>query len=53
MVASERRLVFAYHFPFQELGMRPRSVGGYTWEPIVWQFEAARNTNSCSVAAQS
>jgi len=27
MVVSERRLVFAYHFPFQGIGMRPRSGG--------------------------
>ena len=42
MVASERRLVFAYHFPFPGLGyVRPRNGEGYTWEPIVWQFNAA------------
>jgi glyoxylase-like metal-dependent hydrolase (beta-lactamase superfamily II) len=42
MVASERRLMFAYHFSFPGLGhVRPRNGGGYTWEPIVWQFDLA------------
>ena len=42
MVASERRLMFAYHFPFPGLGyVRPRNGGGFTWEPAVWQFDPA------------
>lgn len=40
-IASDRTLMFAYHFPFPGLGhIRPRSEGGYAWETVVWQFNA-------------
>lgn len=40
MVSSDRTLMFAYHFPFPELGhVRPRSEGGFVWETAVWQFD--------------
>lgn len=41
MVASDRTLVFAYHFPFPGIGhIRQRNAGGFTWQPITWQFDA-------------
>lgn len=34
-IASERRLMYAYHFPFPGIGyLRSRSGGGFEWEPI-------------------
>jgi len=53
MVASERRLVFAYHFPFQELAC-VRAVGLHLGANcLAIRGSMTRNTNSCSVAAQS
>jgi glyoxylase-like metal-dependent hydrolase (beta-lactamase superfamily II) len=38
-VAADRELMFAYHFPFPGIGhIRPRSGGGYLWEPATWQL---------------
>lgn len=40
-IATERGLMYAYHFPFPGIGhIRPRDGGGFVWEPINWQFEA-------------
>jgi glyoxylase-like metal-dependent hydrolase (beta-lactamase superfamily II) len=40
-IAAERLLMYSYHFPFPGLGhIRPREAGGFTWEPVSWQFEA-------------
>jgi glyoxylase-like metal-dependent hydrolase (beta-lactamase superfamily II) len=40
-IASQRRLMYAYHFPFPGIGyLRPRSGGGFEWEPISWKFES-------------
>lgn len=40
-ISSDRTLMFAYHFPFPGLGhIRPRSESGFTWETVVWQFDA-------------
>lgn len=40
-IATERKLMFAYHFPFPGIGyLRPRSEDGFEWEPISWQFES-------------
>lgn len=38
-VATDRELMFAYHFPFPGVGhIRPRPGGGYLWEPVTWQL---------------
>jgi len=40
-IASDRTLMFAYHFPFPGIGhITPREAGGFNWEPVNWQFEA-------------
>jgi glyoxylase-like metal-dependent hydrolase (beta-lactamase superfamily II) len=40
-IASDRTLMFAYHFPFPGVGhITPRQGGGFNWEPVSWQFEA-------------
>jgi len=52
MVVSERRLVFAYHFPFQ-LGMRPRSGGATLGSQLSGTWGSAMGHQFCSVAAQS
>ncbi len=40
-IARDRSLMFAYHFPFPGIGhIRPRSGGGFAWEPVQWRFEA-------------
>jgi glyoxylase-like metal-dependent hydrolase (beta-lactamase superfamily II) len=40
-IASDRTLMFAYHFPFPGVGhIVPRAGGGFNWEPVNWQFEA-------------
>jgi len=40
-IAAERELMYAYHFPYPGLGhISPRQGGGFTWEPVSWQFEA-------------
>jgi glyoxylase-like metal-dependent hydrolase (beta-lactamase superfamily II) len=40
-ISDSRELMYAYHFPFPGLGhIRPRQEGGFTWEPVNWQFEA-------------
>ncbi|NJK46894.1 MBL fold metallo-hydrolase [Candidatus Gracilibacteria bacterium] len=40
-IASKRQLMYAYHFPFPGIGyLRPRSRGGFEWEPVRWQFES-------------
>lgn len=40
-IAGDRSLMLAYHFPFPGVGyIRPRSGGGFEWEPVKWQFEA-------------
>jgi glyoxylase-like metal-dependent hydrolase (beta-lactamase superfamily II) len=40
-IASDRTLMFAYHFPYPGIGhLRPRPEGGFEWEPVAWQFEA-------------
>lgn len=40
-IATERRLMYAYHFPFPGIGyLRTRSGGGFEWEPINWKFES-------------
>jgi glyoxylase-like metal-dependent hydrolase (beta-lactamase superfamily II) len=37
-IASERRLMYAYHFPFPGIGyLRSRSEGGFEWEPVGWK----------------
>jgi glyoxylase-like metal-dependent hydrolase (beta-lactamase superfamily II) len=37
-IASDRTLMFAYHFPFPGVGhIRPRTGAGFEWEPILWQ----------------
>jgi glyoxylase-like metal-dependent hydrolase (beta-lactamase superfamily II) len=39
-IASDRTLMFAYHFPFPGVGhIVPRTEGGFEWEPANWQFE--------------
>ncbi|WNZ26812.1 MBL fold metallo-hydrolase [Leptolyngbya sp. NK1-12] len=39
-ISDSRELMYAYHFPFPGLGhIRPRAGGGFTWEPVNWQFE--------------
>lgn len=39
-IARDRTLMFAYHFPFPGLGhIRPRSGGGYDWQPVQWTAE--------------
>lgn len=39
-IAGDRSLMFAYHFPFPGVGhIRPRSGGGFEWQPVQWQFE--------------
>jgi glyoxylase-like metal-dependent hydrolase (beta-lactamase superfamily II) len=38
-VASDRTLMFAYHFPYPGLGnIRDRSGGGFDWQPVNWNF---------------
>jgi glyoxylase-like metal-dependent hydrolase (beta-lactamase superfamily II) len=38
-IATERTLMYAYHFPFPGLGhIRERGEGGYSWEPMPWQL---------------
>jgi glyoxylase-like metal-dependent hydrolase (beta-lactamase superfamily II) len=40
-IASDRTLMFAYHFPFPGVGhIVPRDQGGFEWEPVNWQFES-------------
>jgi glyoxylase-like metal-dependent hydrolase (beta-lactamase superfamily II) len=40
-IASDRTLMFAYHFPFPGVGhIRPRQAGGYEWEPMPWRLGA-------------
>jgi glyoxylase-like metal-dependent hydrolase (beta-lactamase superfamily II) len=40
-ISDSRELMYAYHFPFPGVGhIRPRQEGGFTWEPVNWQFEA-------------
>jgi glyoxylase-like metal-dependent hydrolase (beta-lactamase superfamily II) len=40
-IAGDRTMMFAYHFPFPGVGhIRPRSAGGFEWEPMQWRFEA-------------
>jgi glyoxylase-like metal-dependent hydrolase (beta-lactamase superfamily II) len=40
-IAAERELMYAYHFPYPGLGhISPRPGGGFTWEPVSWQFES-------------
>jgi glyoxylase-like metal-dependent hydrolase (beta-lactamase superfamily II) len=37
-IASDRTLMFAYHFPFPGVGyLRSRNPKGFEWEPIHWQ----------------
>jgi glyoxylase-like metal-dependent hydrolase (beta-lactamase superfamily II) len=37
-IASDRELMFAYHFPFPGIGhIRPRTEGGFSWESVNWQ----------------
>ncbi len=38
-ILADRSLMYAYHFPFPGLGnIRQRSEGGFSWEPVAWQF---------------
>jgi glyoxylase-like metal-dependent hydrolase (beta-lactamase superfamily II) len=40
-IASDRTLMFAYHFPFPGVGhIVPRTEGGFEWKPVNWQFES-------------
>ncbi|XZN91771.1 MAG: MBL fold metallo-hydrolase [Microcoleus sp.] len=40
-IASDRTLMFAYHFPYPGLGhLRSRDRGGFDWQPVNWQFES-------------
>jgi glyoxylase-like metal-dependent hydrolase (beta-lactamase superfamily II) len=40
-IASDRTLMYAYHFPFPGIGhLSPRAGGGFEWEPVSWEFEA-------------
>ncbi|MBW4517569.1 MAG: MBL fold metallo-hydrolase [Timaviella obliquedivisa GSE-PSE-MK23-08B] len=40
-IASDRTLMFAYHFPFPGIGhITPREAGGFNWKPVNWQFES-------------
>ncbi len=40
-IASDRTLMFAYHFPYPGLGhLRLRDRGGFDWQPVNWQFES-------------
>jgi glyoxylase-like metal-dependent hydrolase (beta-lactamase superfamily II) len=40
-IASDRTLMFAYHFPFPGVGhITPRDGGGFNWEPVNWTFES-------------
>ncbi|MEG3967981.1 hypothetical protein QUA00_10190 [Microcoleus sp. T2B6] len=40
-IASDRTLMFAYHFPYRGLGhLRARDRGGFEWQPVNWQFES-------------
>lgn len=40
-IAQSRSLMYAYHFPFPGLGhLRARAIGGFDWEPSLWEFEA-------------
>lgn len=37
-IASDRELMFAYHFPFPGIGhIRPRNEGGFAWEAVNWE----------------
>ena len=39
-IATDRTLMFAYHFPYPGMGhIRPRSQGGFDWQPTTWQVE--------------
>jgi glyoxylase-like metal-dependent hydrolase (beta-lactamase superfamily II) len=40
-IASDRTLMFAYHFPYPGIGhLRSRDRGGFDWQPVNWQFES-------------
>jgi glyoxylase-like metal-dependent hydrolase (beta-lactamase superfamily II) len=40
-IASDRTLMFAYHFPYPGIGnIHPRSQGGFNWQPVEWKFES-------------
>jgi hypothetical protein len=40
-IASDRTLMFAYHFPYPGIGyLRSRTQGGFDWQPVNWQFES-------------
>ncbi|MBW4621441.1 MAG: MBL fold metallo-hydrolase [Cyanosarcina radialis HA8281-LM2] len=40
-IASDRTLMFAYHFPYPGIGnLRDREGGGFDWQPVNWQFES-------------
>jgi glyoxylase-like metal-dependent hydrolase (beta-lactamase superfamily II) len=40
-IADDRTLMFAYHFPYPGIGnLRPRTQGGFDWQPTQWQFES-------------
>jgi glyoxylase-like metal-dependent hydrolase (beta-lactamase superfamily II) len=40
-IASDRTLMFAYHFPYPGIGhLRKRDRGGFDWQPVNWQFES-------------
>jgi glyoxylase-like metal-dependent hydrolase (beta-lactamase superfamily II) len=41
-IATDRTLVFAYHFPYPGIGnIRPLAQGGFDWQPREWQFDSA------------
>jgi glyoxylase-like metal-dependent hydrolase (beta-lactamase superfamily II) len=40
-IASDRTLMFAYHFPYPGIGhLRSRAQGGFDWQPVHWTFES-------------
>jgi glyoxylase-like metal-dependent hydrolase (beta-lactamase superfamily II) len=40
-IATDRTLVFAYHFPYPGIGnLRPLPEGGFDWQPLEWQFDS-------------
>jgi glyoxylase-like metal-dependent hydrolase (beta-lactamase superfamily II) len=40
-IASDRTLMFAYHFPYPGIGyLRSRTQSGFDWQPVNWQFES-------------